>query len=197
MTTCSWLGRKPRNVLTRSSRSTGNLHQTLIHKLFTQVQDEKRRIKPPLTDCWIGEKEGARIIVCVDMLGEGFDLPNLKVAALHDTHKSLAVTLQFIGRFTRKGAVGKIGEATVVVNIADPETERKLTNLYAEGADWDVIIKQLSEERIEDELRLQDVVLRLKETGNLHSQLSLWNLRPALSTQIYKTICEGLVSFEI
>ena len=133
---------------------------------------------------------GARIIVCVDMLGEGFDLPNLKVAALHDTHKSLAVTLQFIGRFTRKGAVGKIGEATVVVNIADPETERKLTNLYAEGADWDVIIKQLSEERIEDELRLQDVVLRLKETGNLHSQLSLWNLRPALSTQIYKTICE-------
>ncbi|WP_346763412.1 hypothetical protein [Escherichia sp. E4694] len=35
------------------------------------------------------------------MLGEGYDLPNLKIAALHDHHKSLAVTLQFIGRFTR------------------------------------------------------------------------------------------------
>ena len=136
-------------------------------------------------------EEGARIIVCVDMLGEGFDLPNLKVAALHDTHKSLAITLQFIGRFTRKGTEGKIGEATVVANIADPETEQKLANLYAEGADWDVIIQRLSEERIEDELRLQDVVQGLKENGNLHSQLSLWNLRPALSTQIYKTTCEA------
>ena len=135
-------------------------------------------------------ENGARVIVCVDMLGEGFDLPNLKVAALHDAHKSLAITLQFIGRFTRKGAVGEIGEATVIANIADTETERKLANLYAEGADWDVIIKRLSEERIERELRLQDVVMGLKENGNLHSQLSLWNLRPALSTQIYKTRCE-------
>ncbi len=135
-------------------------------------------------------EDGARIIVCVDMLGEGFDLPNLKIAALHDTHKSLAITLQFIGRFTRKGTVGEIGEATVVANIADPETEQKLANLYAEGADWDVIIKRLSEERIEEELRLQDVVLGLKENGDLHSQLSLWNLRPSLSTQIYKTTCD-------
>lgn len=127
--------------------------------------------------------DGARIVVCVDMLGEGFDLPNLKIAALHDTHKSLAVTLQFIGRFTRKGATGTIGEATVVANIADPETETKLAALYAEGADWDLLIKRLSEERIREELRLQDVVMSLKERGDLHSQLSLWNLRPALSTR--------------
>ena len=31
----------------------------------------------------------AKIIVCVDMLGEGFDLPELKVAAFHDIRKSL------------------------------------------------------------------------------------------------------------
>src|SRR5262249_40236259 len=36
----------------------------------------------------------SRIVVCVDMLGEGFDLPQLKIAAIHDTHKSLAVLLQ-------------------------------------------------------------------------------------------------------
>lgn len=133
---------------------------------------------------------GARIIVCVDMLGEGFDLPNLKIAALHDTHKSLAVTLQFIGRFTRKGAINQIGEATVIANIADPETEQKLANLYAEGAEWDILIKRLSEERIAEELKLQDVVMGLKEKGDLHSQLSLWNLKPSLSTQIYRTKCE-------
>ena len=133
--------------------------------------------------------DGSRIVVCVDMLGEGFDLPNLKVAALHDIHKSLAVTLQFIGRFTRKGDPTKIGEATVVTNIADPEAERKLSDLYAEGADWDRIIKRLSQERVEQELRLQDVVFGLKGAGDLHEQLSLWNLRPALSAQFFKTKC--------
>ena len=131
----------------------------------------------------------AHIVVCVDMLGEGFDLPNLKVAALHDAHKSLAITLQFIGRFTRKGNWQQVGEATVVANIADPETESKLEALYSEGADWDGLIRRLSEERIEEELRLQDVVRNLREHGDLHAHLSLWNLRPSLSTQIFKTRC--------
>nr|WP_276556134.1 DEAD/DEAH box helicase family protein [Bradyrhizobium elkanii] len=133
-------------------------------------------------------QNGSRIVVCVDMLGEGVDLPNLKIAALHDTHKSLAVTLQFIGRITRKGDAS-IGEATVVTNIADPEAEKKLGSLYAEGADWDKIIRRLSEERIEQELRLQDVVAGLKGKGTLHAHISLWNLRPRLSTQIYRTSC--------
>ncbi|WP_340151983.1 DEAD/DEAH box helicase family protein [uncultured Sneathiella sp.] len=131
----------------------------------------------------------AHIVVCVDMLGEGFDLPNLKVAALHDAHKSLAITLQFIGRFTRKGNWEQIGEATVIANIADPEIEGKLEMLYSEGADWDGLIKRLSEERIEEELQLQHVVHNLRERGNLHAHLSLWNLRPSLSTQIFKTRC--------
>ena len=30
----------------------------------------------------------ARIVVCVDMLGEGFDMPELKIAAFHDLRKS-------------------------------------------------------------------------------------------------------------
>jgi hypothetical protein len=133
---------------------------------------------------------GSRIVVCVDMLGEGYDLPHLKVAALHDIHKSLAITLQYIGRFTRNGDRQKIGEATVIANIADPKVEQKLADLYAEGADWDTLIKRLSEERIEQELRLQDVVFGLREKGDLSEQLSLWNLRPALSCQYYRTKCK-------
>lgn len=134
--------------------------------------------------------DGSRIVICVDMLGEGFDLPNLKVAALHDSHKSIAITLQFIGRFTRKGAEGKIGEATVVANIADPVTESKLSGLYSEGADWDQVIRRLSEAKIASEMRLQDVVFGLKESGDLSRRLSLWNLRPALSTQFFRTKCK-------
>lgn len=135
------------------------------------------------------DQNAAHIVVCVDMLGEGFDLPNLKIAALHDAHKSLAITLQFVGRFIRKGNWQQIGDATVVANIADPATEKKIEALYAEGADWDGLIKQLSEERIEQEIRLQDIVYKLREGGDLHAYLSLWNLRPSLSTQIFRTQC--------
>ncbi|MCE7995489.1 MAG: DEAD/DEAH box helicase family protein [Roseivirga sp.] len=129
----------------------------------------------------------SRIVVCVDMLGEGFDLPNLKIAAIHDGHKSLAITLQFIGRFTRKSQ--RVGDAAVVVNVADPKTQKKLEALYAQGADWDNLIKRLSEDRIESEISLQEIVENLKKKGDLSNQISLWNLKPNLTAQIYKTSC--------
>src|SRR5215210_2846682 len=56
----------------------------------------------------------SRIVICVEMLGEGFDMPELKIAAIHDSQKSLGVTLQFVGRFSRN-MPGHLGEATVVV----------------------------------------------------------------------------------
>lgn len=85
----------------------------------------------------------SRIVVCVDMLGEGFDLPELKIAAIHDPHKSLAITLQFTGRFTRFRA--DLGDATMIANVADPRVEDALQELYAEDADWNVILRDLSE----------------------------------------------------
>lgn len=130
----------------------------------------------------------SRIVICVDMLGEGFDLPNLKIAAIHDIHKSLAITLQFIGRFTRTSA--NVSDASVVVNVADPAVETGLQHLYAQGADWDKVLRRLAEERITREIRLQEIVDHLKNKGNLHNQLSLWNLRPTFSSVLFKTTCE-------
>ena len=83
------------------------------------------------------------------MLGEGYDLPNLKIAALHDHHKSLAVTLQFIGRFTRVNKAKKIGQASVVMNVADPNVEGELQHLYSTDADWDNVLRI----SLKDELR--------------------------------------------
>lgn len=131
----------------------------------------------------------SRIVICVNMLGEGFDLPNLKVAAIHDIHKSLAITLQFIGRFTRQLG-NSVGDASVVVNVAEPEVESGLQRLYAQGADWDAVLRRLSEGRIEREVKLQEVVEGLKERGNLHQQLSLRNLRPPCSAMLFKTTCD-------
>lgn len=134
----------------------------------------------------------ARIVICVDMLGEGFDLPNLKIAAMHDLHRSLAITLQFIGRFTREIAdKQEIGDAAIIFNEADPEVEHVLQNLYSQSADWDNILRGISEERITREINLQEIIEQLKTEGNLHDQLALWNLRPALSAIFFRTHCDS------
>jgi len=129
----------------------------------------------------------SRLVVCVDMLGEGFDLPNLKIAAIHDHHKSLAVTLQFIGRFTRTSRSSSVSNASVVVNIADPGVEKGLLNLYSQGSNWDQVLRRLSEDRITKEIKLQELVDSLKSQGDLHTQISLWNLRPSFSVMLFST----------
>jgi superfamily II DNA or RNA helicase len=130
------------------------------------------------------ERRESRIIVCVDMFGEGFDLPELKIAALHDTHKSLAITLQFTGRFARTKKT--IGEATIVVNIADQEVDDSLRELYSEDADWNQILKRMSEgatgEQIDKQLFLDDFTLDSQS-------IPVQNLTPKMSAVIYRTHC--------
>lgn len=91
----------------------------------------------------------SRIVVCVDMLGEGFDLPQLKIAALHDTHKSLAVLLQFVGRFTRTSG-GNLGDASVIANIANQNVIDALERLYSEDADWNTLLSEYASEAVKD-----------------------------------------------
>ena len=126
-----------------------------------------------------------RIIVCVDMLGEGFDLPQLKIAALHDAHRSLGVTLQFAGRFTRASA--GIGDATVVANLADPKVAESLEELYSEDADWNRLLPGLSYDAIRPQLRLSEFVGGLQSSipeGDTEI-LSAATLLPKTSAIIY------------
>jgi superfamily II DNA or RNA helicase len=88
-----------------------------------------------------------RIIVCVDMFGEGFDLPRLKVAALHSIHKSLGITLQFIGRFAR--TAGNVGRATFVANTAEDGVPESLESLYFDDPDWNLLLPDLSYDAID------------------------------------------------
>ena len=127
----------------------------------------------------------SRIVICVNMLGEGFDFPNLKVAAIHDAHKTLAITLQFVGRFTRKAR--NIGDAAFVANIAETTVEGNLQALYAQSPDWDLIIRKESERQIEREVRNQELIEGFRDQGDLKKILSLWNLRPAYSTMVFRT----------
>lgn len=83
------------------------------------------------------------IIVCVDMLKEGFDYPDLKVAAVHGVHKSLAVLLQFIGRFTRFET--DLGDASFVVNYSEERISLELENLFQEGCGWEEVISEIAD----------------------------------------------------
>ena len=95
----------------------------------------------------------SRIVVCVDMLGEGFDLPELKIAAFHDIRKTLAVTLQLAGRFTR--ARPDLGNATFIANTADVKVQEELRKLYTRDPDWNALLPQLSEQMIGEQGNLQ------------------------------------------
>jgi superfamily II DNA or RNA helicase len=123
-----------------------------------------------------------RIVVCVDMLGEGFDLPELKIAAIHDPHKSLAITLQFTGRFTRTRS--DLGDATVIANIADPGVEEQLRVLYAEDADWNVLLRDLSEGANTKQARRSEF---LETFQDVPDEVSLRNIFPKMSAVVYRT----------
>ncbi|MEB8796655.1 DEAD/DEAH box helicase [Bacillus cereus] len=125
----------------------------------------------------------SRIIVCVNMLGEGFDLPQLKISALHDKHKSLGITLQFIGRFTRT-AEG-LGDATLIANIANENISNQIQELYQQDADWNKLIQQKSKETVDHRLSLD--ALANNFTGDKLDTLSIQELRPKTSTVVYMT----------
>ncbi|MDO5558181.1 MAG: DEAD/DEAH box helicase family protein [Oscillospiraceae bacterium] len=124
-------------------------------------------------------------IICVNMLGEGFDFPNMKIAAIHEPHKSLASTLQFIGRFARTNA-DNIGEAKF---IAMNDSSLKIENceLYSADAIWQDIIVNLTETKINTDIKGIETLNHFSKP-NLDDEglLSLHNVRPNCHAKIFK-----------
>lgn len=121
-----------------------------------------------------------KIIVCVDMLGEGFDLPQLKISAIHDPHKSINIMLQFTGRFTRTAT--NVGDAKFVANIANANVNESLDELYKEDSDWNNIVSDISHTKITDEKEYQDFRAAFSDDSKL---LDL-GLTPNISTTVFR-----------
>jgi hypothetical protein len=126
----------------------------------------------------------SRIVVCVDMLGEGFDMPELKIAAFHDLRKSLAVTLQLAGRFTRARA--DLGDPVFIANTADVNLRDELRALYAQDPDWNLLLPELSEGAIGQEVEAQEFLQGF--VGEL-KEIPLAEIHPAASMVVYRTHC--------
>jgi superfamily II DNA or RNA helicase len=128
-----------------------------------------------------GELDG---IVGVGMLGEGLDIPDLKVAVFHVPPKSFPFTIQLIGRVTRP--IGGGGVSAYIV--ADPEqlreegVEREVRRLYSEDYDgWHGLIPELVRQ-------VSGTVLRDRthRASALVIGAYLDDLRPFLSTRLYR-----------
>ena len=125
-----------------------------------------------------------RIIVCVNMLGEGFDLPQMKIAAVHDERQSLPITLQFIGRFTRTSADDNLGNASLIVNLANPPIADQLRDLYSKDSDWNILLPQISDQATQEEVDFNQMLAEFNHLDN--SVIPFHEIEPALSAVIYR-----------
>lgn len=174
-------------VRAKDKRSADRLYKTIYHPYFSQYNPVLVHSDIPPTDRAVSMtalKNGdARVVVCVDMFGEGIDIPSLKIAAVHDKYKSLPITLQFIGRFARskKG----LGTATVITNIANDELNESLRELYSQDSDWNVLLHVLANREINRELSLQELAEGF-DVSSLHG-MTIQQLRPKISMIAYNT----------
>lgn len=125
-----------------------------------------------------------RIIVCVDMLGEGFDLPQLKICAMHEMHKNITTSFQFIGRFTRTTG-SNLGPATIIANIVDNSFKGVLNELYRKDSDWDKIISQSNENIIGNIFKEESFFKDFSDVP-LPYKIPIRNITPAMSTVVFK-----------
>jgi len=116
-----------------------DLNLLLIHSNLSE-----RVISDRIKKLTKGEIDG---VICVNMMGEGYDFPLLKIAAVHIPHKSLAITLQFIGRISRTNTQeGKI--ATVIAG--EHEFKIEAEQLYKKDSkDWYTVLPDLHKAKIQ------------------------------------------------
>lgn len=157
-------------------QSLGEYESVMIHSKMKSLEIAK---------CKQMLYEGkARIVVCVDMLGEGFDMPELKIAAFHDIRKSLSVTLQLAGRFTRFRK--DLGAPVFIANTALIEAKDELRKLYTQDPDWNALLPDLSQSAIDGEVTSQKF---FSGFDAFLDEVPLKDLRPAASMVVYRTNC--------
>jgi superfamily II DNA or RNA helicase len=154
----------------------GDLSPVVVHSHLS-----RRELKARMDRLYRRE---SRIAICVSMFGEGFDFPELKIAALHDIHQSLAVTIQFTGRFTRSNP--NVGDATIIVNRAVSEVDDSVRELYAQGggADWNHILTRLTQGATERQISKETFYDSFSSDSSV---VAIQNVTPKMSTVVYRT----------
>jgi hypothetical protein len=137
--------------------------QTAVRRLIGQVRD--------------GEMHG---FVSVGALIEGFDFPSLKVATYHRPHRSLAPTIQFVGRLSRATPSNVRGELLAIPSQVEGETRE----LYVQDRDWAELMPEIIDAAQITERRIRNYVAAATVTGPL--DVPPRALQPPRSARIYR-----------
>jgi superfamily II DNA or RNA helicase len=124
------------------------------------------------------------VIVCVDMLGEGFDLPTLKVGAFHDSHRSLSPMIQLIGRLARTNSPVPIGTASVFVRQDPRQALSPLRFLLREDPDWNKVLSDVTERATE---RADQISVFEASFEDAPADVPVGLLEPKMSAIAFKT----------
>jgi superfamily II DNA or RNA helicase len=160
-------------------------------ELYREVGIEVQALTSNLSDAvqiqiYAGLRDGTiRAVAVVGMLSEGFDLPRLRLAAYHDKHKSVASTIQLIGRLVRTAPEFPQPSVLVTANDADvyPALKGVLWDLYQEDAEWSELLPGIIDNEV-----LEDLADRAfsQQLGAPPAQLSLEGLRPLIRATVYE-----------
>lgn len=101
-------------------------------------------------------------LVIVGMLAEGFDFPQIKIAAYHRPHLTVPTTLQFFGRVSRTRA-GAPGPPPLLL-VPEHEAMSEVASLYRDNADWGVLVPALADQKIEGVRRRAVTRASIEET---------------------------------
>jgi len=129
------------------------------------------------------EEGKVKIVVCVDMFGEGIDIPTLKIAAVHDKYKSLPITLQFIGRFTRASG-NHLGNAKLITNVALDDLKESIEELYRQDSDWNQLLNIHSHQAIDKEVELNEFFSKFEKSHM--KEIDLSQLKMKVSTRMFR-----------
>jgi hypothetical protein len=126
-----------------------------------------------------------RAVAVVGMLGEGFDLPRLRLVAYHDKHKSMPATVQLIGRLARVS--DEFPQESVLVTVDDsdvyPELVGVVRDLYKEDADWASILPGIVDEEVTADAAARAFIDSLEER---EGEIDPGDLRPMPRPIVYE-----------
>ena len=125
-------------------------------------------------------------MICVGMLGEGLDLPELKIAVLHSAPRSLPFTLQFVGRVARTTSA-HVGDAHL---LAVPDEVRgEVSSLYRIDSDWRRLVPKLVDAIVGSASKHTSFV-----SGSAADKIDLdtADLKPFFSVTVYRVTKTGV-----
>lgn len=175
-------------VLIRTSsieraRSVAALYES--HGLHVEVLSS--RLGQPAREKIVNDlRSGAlQAVAVVDMLGEGFDLPRIRIAAYHDKHKSGNATVQLIGRLARVDS--QFPQPSVIVTARDqdvfPQLRGLVRELWEEDADWATVLPGLIDDQVAETLADREFATHF---ADVPPEMSLEALRPLIRAIIYE-----------